>query len=59
LIVSLATSSLLDGIPLALDPGAWAFSATVALVGVLLGAAVYGFRTALAGRPLFDSKLLD
>ena len=59
LIVSLATSRLLDGTPLAMDPGSWAFSATVALVGLLLGAAVYGFRTALAGRPLFDSKLLD
>ena len=59
LIVSLATSRLLDGTPLALDPGSWAFPATATLVGLLLAAAVYGFRTALAGRPLFDSRLLD
>jgi len=59
LIVSLATSRLLEVIPLAIDPGGWAFSSTVTLIGLLLAAAVYGFRTALAGRPLFDSRLLD
>ena len=59
LIVSLATTHLLEVIPLAIDPRAWAFSATVTLIGLLLAAALYGFRTALAGRPLFDSRLLD
>ena len=59
LIVSLAVSRLLEGTPLALDPGAWAFAATATLIGLLLGAAAYGFRTALAGHPLFDSRLLD
>jgi hypothetical protein len=59
LIVSLATTRLLEVIPLAIDPGQWAFSATVTLLGLLLATAVYGFRTALAGRPLFDSRLLD
>ena len=52
LIVSLSTSRLLEGTPLTLDPESWAFSATVTLIGLLLAAAVYGFRTALAGRPL-------
>ena len=59
LIVSLATSRLLDGTPLAVEPSSWAFPATVTLVGLLLAASIYGFRTALAGRPLFDSRLLD
>ena len=59
LIVSLATSRLLEGDPSGDRPGQWAFSATVTLLGLLLATAVYGFRTALAGRPLFDSRLLD
>jgi len=59
LIVSLAVSRLLEATPLAFDPGAWAFSATATLMALLLAAAAYGFRTALAGRPLFDSRLLD
>ena len=59
LIVSLAVSQLLEGTPLAFDPGAWAFAATATLIGLLLVAAAYGFRTALAGRPLFDTRLLD
>jgi len=59
LIVSLATSRLLDGTPLAMEPSSWAFPATATLVGLLLAASIYGFRTALAGRPLFDSRLLD
>ena len=59
LIVSLSTSRLLEGTPLTLDPGSWALSATATLIGLLLAAAAYGFRTALAGRPLFDSRLLD
>ena len=59
LIVSLAASRLVEVIPLGIDPGGWAFSGTVTLIGLLLAAALYGFRTALAGRPLFDSRLLD
>jgi Protein kinase domain len=59
LIVSLAASRQLEVIPLSIDPGEWAFSGTVTLIGLLLAAALYGFRTALAGRPLFDSRLLD
>jgi hypothetical protein len=59
LIVSLATSRLLEVVPLSVDPGTWAFSATVTLIGLFLASAVYGFRTALAGRPLFDVRLLD
>ena len=59
LIVSLAVSRLLEATPLAFNPEAWALSATVTLIALLLAAALYGFRTALAGRPLFDSRLLD
>lgn len=59
LIVSLAATRLLEIVPLSVNPGDWAFSATATLIGLLLAAAAYGFRTALAGRPLFDSRLLD
>jgi serine/threonine-protein kinase len=59
LIVSLATSRLLDVTPLTMDPGSWAFAATATELGLLAAAAVFGFRTALAGQPLVDSRLLD
>lgn len=59
LIVSLSTSRLLEGTPLTINPESWAMTATATLIGLLLVGTAYGFRTALAGRPLFDSRLLD
>jgi len=59
LIVALAVSRLLDQVPLSLTLGHWAFGATATLIGLLLVAAFYGFRTALAGQPLIDGRLLD
>jgi serine/threonine-protein kinase len=59
LIIALAASRLLDVIPLSVDAGHWSFGATATLVGTLLLMAFYGFRTALAGRPVVDARLLD
>jgi len=59
LIVALAVSRLLDQVPLSADPDFWGFSAMALVIGLLLAAAIYGFRTALAGQPLVDARLLD
>ena len=59
LIVALTASRLLEQVPLAADPGFWGFGATAMLLGVLAAVAIYGFRTALAGQPLLDSRHLD
>jgi serine/threonine-protein kinase len=59
LIVSLATSRLLEQTPLTVDPGSWAFSASTTELALLLATALFGFRTALAGQRLVDSRLLD
>lgn len=59
LIVSLATSRLLEQTPLTIDPGSWAFPASTTELALLLATAIFGFRTALAGQRLVDSRLLD
>jgi serine/threonine-protein kinase len=59
LIVGELISTLLDLTPLTLDPRTWFFGLSVLLLLVVFALAVYGARNSLAGRPLFDSRLLD
>ncbi|PYQ33133.1 MAG: hypothetical protein DMF55_12190, partial [Acidobacteria bacterium] len=44
---------------LTLDPSLWYFGPSLFLVGVLAALAVYGFRIALAGRPMFSGMRLE
>jgi hypothetical protein len=46
-------------VPITLDLGAWYASRAVPLVAVLAALAFYGFRTALGGKPIFGSSLID
>jgi hypothetical protein len=46
-------------VPITLDLAAWHASRALPLVAVLAGLGLYGFHTALAGKPLFGSNLLD
>ena len=45
--------------PLTLDWSAWHFSRTLPVVLAIAALAVYGFRTALAGKPAFGRLLED
>ena len=46
-------------VPLTLDLSAWFATRTLPVVGLFLALVVYGFRTALAGKPLFGRPLLE
>jgi serine/threonine-protein kinase len=59
LFVGELISTLLDLTPLTLDPRAWFFSLSAMLLLEVIVLAVYGARNSLAGRPLFDGRLLD
>lgn len=59
LIVGELISTLLDLTPLTLDPRAWFFGLSLALLLEVIVLAAYGARNSLAGRPLFDGRLLE
>jgi hypothetical protein len=46
-------------VPITLDVTAWYAPRALPLVTVLVGLAIYGFRTSLAGKPAFGSSLMD
>jgi hypothetical protein len=46
-------------VPLTLDLSAWYATRALPVVFLLLGLAVYGFHTCLAGRPVFGRALDD
>jgi hypothetical protein len=45
--------------PLTLDLSAWYASRSLPVVAVLVGLALYGFHTSLAGKPFFGRSLLE
>jgi hypothetical protein len=45
--------------PLTTDSSAWYFGTSLLVLVVLAAIAVYGFRIALAGRPMFSGAVLD
>ncbi len=45
--------------PLTFHLGAWNGAPTIVVLAALIGAAAYGFRTSLAGRPVFSGSALD
>ena len=59
LAVTLIFMFTLIEVPITLDLGAWYATRAMPVVAVLLGLALYGFRTALGGKPVFGSSLLD
>jgi serine/threonine-protein kinase len=59
LAVTLIFMFTLIEVPITLDLGAWYAPRALPVVAVLLGLALYGFRTALGGKPVFGASLLD
>jgi len=47
----------LAGIPISYHPSSWTFGGTVVVLAIVFGLAIFGLRTALAGRPLFPDEL--
>jgi serine/threonine-protein kinase len=56
-VVSWSVSKLLVYIPITYEVSSWIFGGTLAALAVVLGVAIYGLRTSLAGRPLFKDEL--
>jgi hypothetical protein len=54
-VVMLVTERLFTRLPLTLDPNAWYVGSSLLVLVVILAAATYGFRVALAGRCAFGS----
>jgi len=46
-------------VPITLDVAAWYAPRALPVVAVLVGLAIYGFRTSLGGKPVFGSSLMD
>jgi hypothetical protein len=57
--VGIAVANLLVGFPLTTDISAWYAGPAVFAVALIATAAVFAFRGAIAGRPLFREELLD
>jgi serine/threonine-protein kinase len=56
-IVAFSVCNLLLELPLSMDLSSWHVETTLIPLLVLIGLAVYGFRTALAGRPVLQDQL--
>ena len=59
LIVMTLTNILLDHVPMTFDPGVWYSGSSWIVLALLAALAVYGFRVALAGRPVFDGLMKE
>jgi len=59
LVVTLFVMFSLLEVPLTLDLSAWYAARAVPVLLVLVGLSLYGFKTALAGKPVFGRELLD
>jgi hypothetical protein len=59
LSVSLFVMFALLEAPLTLDPSAWFATRALPVVALFAALAVYGFRTSLAGKPIFGRPLLE
>jgi len=59
LAIGVFVTSLLLNYPMTLDFSRWYASRTAFVLAVLVGMALYGFRSALAGRPFLGKSLLD
>jgi hypothetical protein len=57
--VGVVVSNLLIGFPLTTDMSAWYAGPAIFAVALIAATALYAFRGAIAGRPLFREELLD
>jgi hypothetical protein len=53
------TTLLISSCLLTVDPSRWYFRSSALVLVILAGLAIHGFRTALAGRPMFGRALLE
>jgi hypothetical protein len=54
-VVASSVSTMLVAIPIVPQPSSWVFSGTLVVLVIAVGVALYGLRTALAGRPVFSA----
>jgi hypothetical protein len=54
--VGVAVWHILKGLPITPDVSSWMFGGTLVALAIVLGLAIYGLRTALAGRPVFRDE---
>ena len=52
LVTAASVSAMFATVPFTADPTSWVFGGTLVAVAIALGVAFYGFRAALAGRPI-------
>jgi len=57
LIVAFSVRDVLRDLPLSLDLSSWHVATTLLVLLLVIGLAAYGFRIALAGRPVFRDQL--
>ena len=57
--VGIVVANLLLGFPLTTDMSAWYAGPAIFAVALIAAGAIYAFRGAIAGRPLFREELLD
>jgi hypothetical protein len=55
----MTVSELIEAMPLTPRPETWYLGTMLMVLALLLGAALWGFRTAQAGRPLFRDPILE
>jgi hypothetical protein len=59
LVVGLAIANFVGSSPLTLDPSAWYFGSSMAVLLAVVGIATYGFQTSVAGRALIKDEILE
>jgi hypothetical protein len=59
LVVAFSLSDFLSVLPLSLDFSSWHSGPTILYLLLMVGLAVYGFRTSLAGRSLLGDQLAE
>jgi hypothetical protein len=57
LVVAVSLFDFLVQLPLSLDLSSWHSGPTILYLALMIGLAVYGFRTSLAGQPLLQDQL--
>ena len=58
-VVCSSTTAFLQDMPITYEVSSWYFGATLVVVALILGVAIYSFRVSLSGKPVFKDELLS
>jgi hypothetical protein len=56
LVTAASVSTMFATIPFTPDPSSWVFGGSLVAIAIAIAVALYGFRAALAGRPVFSGE---